>query len=70
MMSDDDIRVLYHKHNLAEAGLVVSDLKLIVSDVVAAEREPFAEELAQLRAEVRRYRDQAHRSVNEVGFGA
>ncbi len=34
------------------------------------ERERCAGDLAQLRAEVQRYRDQAHRSTNELDFGS
>ena len=55
-MTEDEIRALYHKHNLADAGLVVSDLKLIVSDVEAAERARQAAEVQRLRADAERYR--------------
>lgn len=36
----------------------------------AAEREQWAEEIAQLRATVRRYETQVHRTMNEREFGA
>ena len=55
-MTEDEIRALYHKHNLADAGLVVSDLKLIVSDVEAAERARQAAEVQRLRAAAERLR--------------
>lgn len=55
---------------MAWSDLELSAIRAYAARCVAAERERYAEEIAQLRAEGRRYREQAYRSINEVDFGA
>jgi hypothetical protein len=56
-----------HSHSLLAALRQVANEA--AQEMQAAERERCADGIAQLCIEVQRYRDQARRSVNDVGFG-